>query len=279
VEALDVTIRDVDAPPVEPLDPLPNYGGASFIERDWRVMVRLLGPIDVVDRDGRSAAGDRDQPLELLAWLVTHRDHATRVAAMEAMWGGRRVEARTFINIVSRARNLLRSLAGEPPDGEEWIPTRRERLLLHSSVVSDYDLLLDRLAFARQASASAAAAVLSSGVALVRGAPLAGAEWEWADDQSLRSRLAIQTVELATRLARLRLGGGDLRGAAEAADIGQTVIPFHDECTALAIEALAQGGDQPAARARYHDYERRAIATGEPVAHEVARVRNALLRN
>jgi DNA-binding SARP family transcriptional activator len=265
----------------EPVDERNRTSGDTipeFVERDWQVMVRLLGPVDLVHRDGRSATGERDQSLELLAWLVTHRDHATRSGAMEAMWGGRRVEARTFINIVSRARNLLRSLAGEPPDGGEWIPTRREFLILHHAVVSDYDLLLDRLGHARRVPPDAAAAVLSDGASLVRGAPLTGAEWEWGDDQSLRSRYAIQTVELATHLARLRLAAGDLRGAAEAAEIGHTVIPFHDECTALAIEALAQGGDHPAARARYDDYERRAMTSGEPVAPEVARVRNHLLR-
>ena len=252
--------------------------GEGFQERAWRVMVRLLGPVDVVNRDGHVAAGERDQPLELLAWLVSHRDSATRTGAMEALWGGRQVDPRTFTNVVSRARNLLRSIAGEPPDGGEWIPGRRERLILHPAVVSDYELLLDRLAYARRAGPADAAAVLGGGAQLLRGAPLSDMEWNWADDQSLRSRLAVQSVEMATQLAGLRLEAGDMRGASEASDIGHAVIPFHDECTALAIQALAAAGDRPAALAKYDDYERQAIARGESVAPEVAKVRNDLLR-
>lgn len=250
----------------------------AVAERDWRVMVRLLGIVDAVNREGRSATGERDQPLELLAWLVTHRDTATRTGAMEALWGGRRVEARTFTNVVSGTRNLLRSLAGEPPDGGEWIPARRERLVLHRAVVSDYDLLLDRLARARHLDPAAAAEVLAGGAGLMRGAPLGGVEWQWADDQALRSRIAVQAVELAAELARFRLAAGDLRGAAEAGDLGHSVIPFHDECTVLAIQALAGAGDRTAAIARYEDYERQAMARGEAIAPEVARVRNEMLR-
>jgi len=85
-------------------------------------------------------------------------------------------------------------------------------------------------------------------------------------------------VETATRLAALRLEAGDLRGASEASELGQAVIPFHDECTALAIQALAASGDRTAALAKYEDYERQAIAQGESVAPEIAKLRNALLR-
>ena len=83
---------------------------------------------------------------------------------------------------------------------------------------------------------------------------------------------------MATLLATLRLNAGDMRGAAEASDLGHAVIPFHDECTALAIQALVAGGDRSAALAKFDDYERQAIARGEAIAPEVAKVRNDLLR-
>jgi DNA-binding SARP family transcriptional activator len=252
--------------------------GPAFQEKDWKAMVRLLGVVDLVNREGRPAAGDRDQPLEFLAWLITHRDTATRTGAMEALWAGRRVEPHTLHNVLSSARNLLRSVAGEPPDGGEWIPGRRERLILHRAVVSDYELLLDRLAYARRAAPPDAAAVLADGVDLMRGVPMEGTEWQWADDQSVRSRLAVQAVEMATQLAALRLEAGDMRGASEASELGHAVIPFHDECTALAIQALAAAGDRPAALAKYDDYERQAMSRGEAIAPEVAKVRNDLLR-
>jgi DNA-binding SARP family transcriptional activator len=285
-EPLAVNVR---RPPLDMRTPIDAAGiGAApqaetrtnggFRERDWRVMVRLLGPADLVNRDGRSAAGERDQTVELLAWLVTHRDTATRAGATEALWAGRRVEPQTLYNVVSSARNLLHSLAGEPPDGGEWIPGRREQLLLHSAVVSDYDLLLDRLAYARRAGPADAAAVLADGVDVMRGVPLQGAEWQWADDQSVRSRLAVQAVEMATQLATLRLQAGDMRGASDASELGHAVIPFHDECTALAIQALAAAGNRPAALAKYDDYERQAMSRGEAIAPEVAKVRNDLLR-
>ena len=84
-----------------------------------------------------------------------------------------RVAGRTMSNALWGARRLLRRLADEP--NEEFISTVAGRLLLSPKILSDYDLVADRLAFARRPRDPAAATeALEGGLHLVRGAPLAG---------------------------------------------------------------------------------------------------------
>jgi hypothetical protein len=97
---------------------------SGYVEPDWLVMIRLFGPPDAVNRDGVALGGTgRGAPLQLLAWLVTHRDTATRSGAKDALWGGEDVAARTVNNAVWAARGLLRELADEPADGSSPAPT------------------------------------------------------------------------------------------------------------------------------------------------------------
>jgi DNA-binding SARP family transcriptional activator len=277
---------DTAAVPVEVAVEGPSVGGvasdevpaAPFQEAEWRVMVRLLGPVDVMNRGGEVEVGDRATALELLAWLVTHRDSATRTGAMAALWSGRDVDPRTLTNAVSGARLLLRTLAGEPPGGGEWIPSRQERMVLHPAVVSDCDLLLDRVAFAKRVEADEAATVLAGALPLLRGVPLDGREWLWADEQFVASSLAVKAAGMAIDLATSRLRAGEVADALVATEAGLRIIPGHEELVRLSIQAWVDKGDRRTALRVYETYERAAAARDEQVAPAIAKLRNQLLR-
>ena len=110
----------------------------------WTLMVRVLGPVDVVDRGGQPASFERAKALELVVWLAQHQQSATRAGARAALWE-LDVSNASFSNVVSEARRALARLATSP-DGEDWIArTYVERLPLHDRVVLDADLVHDHL--------------------------------------------------------------------------------------------------------------------------------------
>jgi DNA-binding SARP family transcriptional activator len=262
------SVREIDGPADQ---------GSEYRDRPWLAMVRLLGPVDVVDCDG-SAPSDPGRALELLVWLATHRTSATRARALRALWADREVEPRILRNVITGARLLLRTTAGEPPNGQPWIPMGEDDLALHPLVVTDVDLIRDRVAYAKRLAPGAAASVLAGGLELLRGVPFEGRRWLWADEEFLSSKVAIEAVAMVTELATLRLKAGDVRGALEATDAGLRVIPLHDQLIELSMRAWMAVGDRNAALAVYESYERATAARGEEVAAEIADLRNQLLR-
>ena len=132
---------EADEPIVAPAPHVPRRRTrTSRRSPTWSLLVRLLGPVDVVDRDGRTGAFERSKALELVAWLTLHRDRATRAGARTALWE-LDVRDATFANVVSEARRAMARLV-EPPAGEEWLGrTLTEVLPLHDGVVADADLV------------------------------------------------------------------------------------------------------------------------------------------
>lgn len=245
----------------------------------WLVMVRLFGPPEAVNRKGL-VMGDsgRGAPLELLAWLATHRGAATRAGAKNALWDGQEVSPRTLTNALSAARGVLRDLADEPEEG--WIG-RGDRLDINTAVVSDYDLVVERIRFAKRYRGqypAAAAQALADGLSLLRGAPLDGALWLWADESHLSSAVAMAGCELASLLAELRLQDGQTDDAIEATSTGLLVIPGNEALIGLGMRACVDGGDRSAAKRMYHNYAAVVSARGESVGPQLAAIRDELLR-
>lgn len=234
-------------------------------------MVRLLGPVDVVNREGRAAFAP-SRSIEFLAWQATHRAWTTRAAAALALRGGEEVSRRTMVNIISRSRRLLRDLAGDPLDGLDWIGTRQSPLHLHPLVVSDYDLLSDRAASTSGRAAEERAAVLADGIELIRGLPFGGAAWNWVDDEYLASTIAADVVDTVCELVELRLATGDPRAALASIGVGLRVIPSHERLTELSIEAWLMAGERRTARAVFEAYKRGASVRGDAVMPEIARL-------
>ena len=111
-----------------------------YVDPPWSLMVRLLGPVDVIDPSERPARFERSKTLELIAWLTLHRDRSTRAGARTALWD-LDVRDATFANVVSEARRAMARHV-EPPVGEEWLGrTLTEILPLHKLVVADVELV------------------------------------------------------------------------------------------------------------------------------------------
>jgi hypothetical protein len=262
--------------------PKPSGNGTAppgYAERDWKVMICLLGPPYATNRDG-VVMGDsgRTAPLQLLAWLVSNRDTATRVGAREALWGGEVVAPKTVTLVFNRAKALLRELAGDPT--AEFITRDNDRIRLDPLVVSDYEMVADRIAFARHLDDPAETAeVLAGGLERIRGVPLIGTNWVWADDNHLSSNMAMAASALATDLAALRLQLGQTADAVAATTVGLQVIPGNDELTRLRIQACIDGGDRREAWSVYEEYARRTAARGEDIHPDIVELRNQLTRS
>jgi hypothetical protein len=232
-----------------------DLGPGGFEERDWELLVRVLGGVRVHDGAGVDARFDRGKAQELVCWLALHRRAATRAGARTALWETD-VRDATFANVVSDARRSLARLA-PPPDGEEWVGrTLSESLPLHPLVVTDADLLGDRVAAARGQTADVAVALLRPGLALVNDLPFAGTGYLWPDVEGSVTELILLATTAAVEMGRHCLQTGDVEGVFWATGQGLSVLPGHEELVALRMRAHAREGDLAAVRAEWGSYER-----------------------
>jgi len=277
---LGALLADAKAPPIEL--PPPAEAALSeepFVERPWELMVRLLGPVEVVNRCGQPAPFERAKALELVAWLAQHRARSTRVGARTAMWETD-VRDATFANVVSDARRALTAIA-LPPPGEEWLGrTYGEQLPLHPLVVTDAELLAARLDHARRQSPTAAVETLRPALAAVHDAPYAGTAWLWPDGAGLPSSLTLLVTNAAALLAEHGLELGDLDSVFWATAQGMKVLPGHDELVCLRMHAHAAAGNLAGIRQEFESYERVVMADvwGDgSLSPKVVQLRNRLL--
>jgi hypothetical protein len=214
----------------------------SFAERQHQIVVALLGGVEVRDTRGRPGNFERSKTVELIAWLATHRERATRSGARTALWE-LDVRDATFANVVSEARRGLARLVA-PPDGEEWVArTLTERLPLHDAVVTDADLVEDRLTHARLVPPSEALETLRSAVAMIRDMPFTGTGYLWPDAEGITSNLVLLAITAASEFAGHALSLGDTEGVFWATAHGLKVLPGHEELIGLRMQAHARAGD------------------------------------
>ena len=216
-------------------------------------MVRMLGPLDIVDRSGAEARFERARATELVAWLTEHRTGATRSRARAALWG-QPIQDATFANVVSDARRGLANLVA-PPIGEEWIGrTLSEHLPIHRLVVTDAAILTDRRRCASSCSPLDAVAILRPGLDLVRDVPFNGSAALWADAEGLMSNLLLLVVGTATDLAEHYLALGRYDDVFWATAKGLAALPGHEELIALRMRAHAGSGDSAGVRTEWDSY-------------------------
>jgi two-component SAPR family response regulator len=245
----------------------------------WSLLVRLLGPVDVVDGQGRPAAFERSKTRELIAWLGTHRERSTRTLARTALWE-LDVRDATFSNVVSEARRAMARLV-EPAPGEEWLArTLTEDLPLHERVRTDVELVERRLETARRMTPDEAIEVLHPAVALIRGMPFEGTNYLWPDAEGITSNLVLLATSAASELARHHLALGQIDGVFWATGQGLQVLPGHEDLIALRMRAHAANGDLAGVRHEWQCYERVIAADpwsdGEP-ATKLVELRRQLL--
>ena len=259
VEDLDVDVALEPAANVVALSSLAaagdDRGDSSSIEPPWTLLVRVLGPVEVVDRDGQAVHFEKSKALELVAWLALHRERPTRAGARTALWN-LDVRDATFANVVSQARRAMaRHVA--PPDGVEWLGrTLTDRLPLHPLVVTDADLLRARLDHARHQPSSLAIETLRPAVELVRNLPFAGTGYRWPEPEGIASNLVLLVTSASTELAAHHLSLGDVDGVFWATGQGLKVLPGHEELIALRMRAHARSGDMSGVRLEWECYER-----------------------
>ena len=251
-----------------------------FVEQPWRVMVRLLGGVSVTADDGQPIEFERGKSLELMAWLVQHRDRSTRSGARTALWD-LDVRGATFTNVVSEARRAIVKVV--PLPGDDWIErSQPESLRLHSLVVCDADLVQARLTAARQRPAAAAIAILRPGVELLGDLPFAGTDYLWPDAEGITSALTLLATAAATELAHRYLEVGDVDGVFWATGQGLRVLAGHEELIALRMRAHGMRGDLAGVKVEWDVYERSLLADpwsqGEPSPKLVAIRRELLSR-
>ena len=251
--AADADDIDDTAPPFEP--------------RPHEIVVGLLGGVEIHARTGEAGSFERSKTVELISWLTTHRDRATRTGARTALWD-LDVRDATFANVVSEARRALARLV-PPPDGDEWVArTLTEQLPVHDLVVTDADLVEDRLARARLQPPSQALETLRPAVDLVRDLPFAGTSYLWPDAEGITSNLVLLAISATTEFAAHALSLGDTDGVFWATGKGLRVLPGHEELIALRMRAHARSGDLAGVRQEWESYERVLVADawsdGEP---------------
>jgi two-component SAPR family response regulator len=239
----------------------------EFVEQPWQLMVRLVGSVGVEDRAGTAATFERSKALELVAWLVLHRDRATRLGARTALWD-LDVRDATFANVVSDARRSLARLV-PPPEGEEWLArTMTDQLPLHPGVVSDVELMAARLEHARLQPPAQAIGTLRPALELVRDLPFSGTSYLWPDAEGTTSNLVLLATSIASELASHYLSLGDVEGVFWATGRGLRVLAGHEELIGLRMRAHARAGDLAGVRREWESYERVLVADpwsdGEP---------------
>jgi hypothetical protein len=190
-----------------------------------------------------------------VVWLSQHRRRPKRASARTALWDVA-VRDATFSNVVSDARRAMARVCA-PPAGQEWLGrTMNEDLPLHELVVSDSDLLEDRVAASRGLDATAAIAMLRPGVELIHGMPFAGTSYLWPDAEGLTSVLVLLATSAAAELAALYLDVGEIEGVFWATGRGLKVLAGHEELIALRMRAHAYRGDLAGVRSEWDSYER-----------------------
>jgi hypothetical protein len=273
----------VDAPPAWWAPPssaeLARPEPVPFEEVPWKLIVRVLGPVSVTDRDGVVVEFERSKSLELVVWLALHRDRPTRSAARTALWD-LDVRAATFANVVSDARRGL-ARAVLPLEGDEWIArTMSEDLPLHSYVVTDAELLAARLVRARTMPDAAAIEILRPGIEFLRALPLSGTNFLWSDSEGHTSALVVLAMSAATEMAERCLAVGDVDGVFWATGQGLKVLAGHEELIALRMRAHAGRGDLAGVRSEWASYERALAAdtwTSPDPAPKLVSLRTTLL--
>jgi len=257
----------------------PTESVTVFEPREHQILVRLMGGVEIVSHDDRPGVFERSKTVELIAWLATHRTSSTRATARTALWE-LDVRDATFANVVSEARRALARLV-TPPGEEEWVArTLTEQLPLHRGVVTDADLIDERLAAARLQPPAQAIETLTPAAELIRDIPFAGTSYLWPDAEGITSNLVLLATGVATELAGHALSLGDTDLVFWATGQGLKVLPGYEELIGLRMQAHARAGDLAGVRQEWESYERVIVADawsdGEP-APKLLALRHELL--
>ena len=225
------------------------------IDADWNVCVRLLGPVDAETRNGIPISFEKSKSLELLAWLTTHRERPTRVAARTALWEIS-VQDATFNNVVSGLRRGLASgLVGV--EQIEFLPkTFTDHLSIHGSVITDVDVLNNAVSLVKNRGDRESWFGLLDALDRVRDLPFTGTDYLWPDSEGITSNFILSVITGSIMAAEHALQQGDTEGVFWATGQGLKVLHGHEELVALRMRAYGDAGDRVGVNAEWSSYER-----------------------
>jgi DNA-binding SARP family transcriptional activator len=203
--------------------------------------IALLGHLETTPAE-RRRRGLRSQTQQLLAFLALHAEGATADELIAALWPDvdDRKARKQLWRSISDARLHL---------GEVILRTDERYHLDREAIAVDLDLFEQLLVEADAERGADRAVVLEQALALVRGQPLAGADYPWAAGDM--RRLGATIVELLEELGHLRLADGNPTGALAAAEQAIAFDVHNEAAHRLAMNAEAALGLRQAVAERY----------------------------
>ena len=202
--------------------------------RDCDLVVRLMGPIDVIDGGGTELNFRKSKSEELLTWLVLHRDRPLRDVARTALWD-RSVEDSTFNNVVSELRRAIRAAH---PSIDFEIAHNRKKILVPTGIRTDIELLEEAWWNVRHDDSVENWCALHQAVSRIRGLPFEGANYDWADAEGLTSHIVLKIMNACTDLARYYLAMSDADGVYFATSQGLRALPGSQEMLELRAQVM-----------------------------------------
>jgi hypothetical protein len=243
---------------------------------DWRICVRIMGPVEIADRGWETLRFERSKSAELLTWLVMHRDRPTRVAARTALWGIS-IEDSTFNNVVSGVRKVINQ-NGKNLLGRE----NNDVFRVGSEVVTDVEILEAAIGIAKLNGGDDEFRMLRDALDLVRDLPFAGEDFVWADTEGITSNVVLTIITGALMLSDFYMSRQDLNGVFWATGQGLKALRGHEALIAVRMKAHAQERNISGINSEWLAYERLRLAEDQFLdreGNELARLRESLLTN
>lgn len=212
------------------------------------LLIRVLGPVEVIGADGELEASRLRTATELTVWLALHPHH-DRHALREAMWPGQDVGHKTVNQLVSRTRRWL----GNGPDGVPYLPvipaTADARYSLTDAAHCDWHLFRNWVDAGTKDSSGDGTDILRQALGLVRGQPFAGvAPYRYVWAEHLTQEMISTIVDASQLLAERYLIAGNTRGALWAATKGLEAAPEAEQLYRQLFQAHHATGDLDALR-------------------------------
>ena len=241
---------------------------------DWEICVRIMGPVEVADKSWATLRFERSKSAELLAWLVTHRERPTRIAARTALWE-MSIEDSTFNNVVSGIRKVINQNGLNLLERES-----NDVLKVGAEVTTDAQILEAAIEKVKTKESDENFIMLRNALDLVRDLPFAGEDYVWADTEGITSNVVLTVITGALMLSDFYLSRQDLNGVFWATGQGLKALRGHEELIALRMKAHAQQRNISGINSEWLAYERVRIADDrflDREHNEIAKLRNSLL--
>jgi hypothetical protein len=243
---------------------------------DWRICVRIMGPVEIANRSWETLRFERSKSAELLTWLVMHRDRPTRVAARTALWGIS-IEDSTFNNVVSGVRKVINQ-NGRNLLGRE----NNDVFRVGFEVVTDVEMLEAAIGKAKLYGGDEEFLMLRDALDLVRDLPFAGEDFVWADTEGITSNVVLTIITGALMLSDFYMSRQDLSGVFWATGQGLKALRGHEALIAIRMKAHAQERNISGINSEWLAYERLRLADDQFLdreSNEISRLRESLLTN